>query len=148
MSITKLSKFKIKKAVIEYLSKTQLCALATTWKDQSWSATVFFACDNKFNLLFFSKAETRHCVNIAKNWSVSVAINQGWVSGQPIQGLQLLGQTEKVLPKDLKKYYKIYKTRYSWADEFPDHTLYIIKPTEIHYIDQKLFGHFYRVRVM
>lgn len=138
----------LKKVVLQYLSEAELCALATCWKDMSWSATVFFAFDNKCNLLFFSREDTRHGLNIAQNKAVSVAINQGWHKGKMIKGLQFVGQAEKVAKKDLKKYYKIYKSRYAWADEFPDHALYIIKPLEIHYIDQKLFGHFYRVQVL
>ena len=148
MPIANLSKTKLKKAVLQYLGGNKLCALATCWKDRSWSATVFFAYDNNLNLLFFSREDTRHCLNIAKNSIVSVAINQDCGSPDMIKGLQFVGQVKKVATKDLKKYYKIYRTRYAWADKFSDHTLYISKPLEIHYIDQKLFGHFYRVRVM
>ena len=143
-----MTKAYLKKVVLQYLKKTNLCALATCWKNQSWSATVFFAYDNTFNLFFFSREDTRHCVCIAHNPIVSVAMHQGWVKGKMIQGLQFVGQAKKVAAKDLKKYDAIYKKRYPWAAEFPDHVLYMIKPREVHYIDQKRFGHFYRVRII
>ena len=148
MSSTRLSKTDLTQAVLKYLNNNKLMALATSWQDKSWSATVFFAYDNKLNLLFYSKEDTRHCQNIEKNPFVSVAVNQDWGTARAVKGLQLAGQAEKIAFKDHKKYYGLYKSRYPWADEFPDHTLYIIKPSEIWYIDQKLFGHFYRVRVI
>jgi len=146
--LSNLSKTKLKNVVLEYLEKNKLCALATSLNNKPWSATVFFAYDNRLHLLFFSREDTRHCLNINKNPIVSVAINQDYGTTGMVKGLQFVGRAKKVSSKDLKRYYKIFRTRYTWANEFPDHTLYRITPLEIHYIDQKLFGHFYRVQVV
>lgn len=136
--------------VSEFLSKNRLMALATTDGKRSWSATVFYAYDSKFNLLFFSKETTRHCKEISKNPNVSVAINHTWrYSDGSIRGLQLAGRASKVSKKDCGRCYAVYKSRFKWADDFTsDHVIYVIKPKEIWYIDEKLLGHFYRERVI
>ncbi|TAN57328.1 hypothetical protein EPN15_04745 [Patescibacteria group bacterium] len=136
------------KSALKYLKTNRLMALGTSFKDRPWSATVFFAFDNDFNILFFSREDTRHCQNIKKNKYVSIAINQDWGKPGLVKGLQMTGIASKVPAKQQKKYFLIYSERFPWAEEFPDHSLYIIKPAEIHYIDQEFFGHFYRVKIL
>ncbi len=123
-------------------------ALGTSFKDRPWSATVFFAFDNDLNILFFSREDTRHCQNIKKNKYVSAAINQDWGKPGLVKGLQMTGIASKVSVKQQKKYFLIYSERFPWAEKFPDHSLYVIRPTEVHYIDQEFFGHFYRVKIL
>ena len=134
--------------VLKYFKGNKLMTIGTSFKDRPWSATVFFAFDEKFNILFFSREDTRHCENIKNNKFVSVAINQDWGKPGLVKGLQMAGRASKVSRDKYKSLYLIYRSRYPWADEFPDHALYTIKPTEIHYIDQEFFGHFYRVKIL
>ena len=124
-------------------------ALGTSYSDRPWAATVFFAYDENFNLLFYSREDTKHCRNITKNQYVSVVINHDWKDGRGhIRGLQMTGRAYKVLGQKYKRYYALYKSRFSWADDFAaDHVLYLIKPSTVWYIDEKFFGHFYRVRI-
>ena len=42
----------------------------------------------------------------------------------------------------------LFKKRYSWSDKFKDHVLYVIKPAEFYYLDHRLFGHFFKVKVI
>lgn len=136
--------------VIQYLGRNRLMTLGTSFNNKPWAATVFFAFDKKLHLLFYSRKDTRHCRHIGINPHVSIVINHDWKDKSGfIRGLQITGRATKVLPKDYSRYYYIYKSRFRWADDFvSDHLLYIIKPKEVWYIDQKLFGHFYRVRVI
>lgn len=123
-------------------------ALATVSSGTPWVANVFFAYDKHCNLFFFSREDTRHSRHIAKNPKVAVGIHQ--FSGKPflVNGLQLKGKARRVKKEEYTQSFAIYLKRYPWAAQFlKDHILYKIKPTEIHYIDQKLFGHFNRVRV-
>ena len=82
--------------VLKYFKGNRLMALGTSFKDRPWSATVFFAFDEKFNILFFSREDTRHCENIKNNKFVSVAINQDWGKPGLVKGLQMAGRASKV----------------------------------------------------
>lgn len=142
-------KKKIRK-VLEYLGRNRLMTLGTASGNKPWGATVFYTYDKKLNLLFYSREDTKHCTHIKKNPNVSVVINHDWryPSGE-IKGLQITGRAAKIPKKDYARAYRLYKARFKWADEFAeDHVLFRIKPREIWYIDQKLFGHVFRVRVM
>ena len=102
-------KIKVKKA-LEYLEKNRLMALATSENNKSWSATVFFAYDNKCNILFFSCEDSKHCKQIKKNKNVSLVVNHTWKQkGGGINGLQIVGEASKVSNKDYSRCYKIYK---------------------------------------
>lgn len=145
-----VSKEKVRKSVLEYLDRNRLMTLGTTIRNKSWAATVFYALDRKFNLIFYSRPDTKHCQHIKQNSHVSVVINHDWknIDGT-IKGLQITGRASKVLRKDYVKFYALYKKRFKWADKFvSDHVLYLIEPIEIWYIDQKLLGHFNRVHVI
>ncbi len=146
------SKISQKRKVLEvgkYLGRNRLMAISTSANNKPWSATVFFAYDKNFNILFYSHDETRHCKEIRRNANVSIAVNHTWQRGGGINGLQITGNAKKVGAKDYKKYYALYRKRFKWADRFKaDHKLYLVKPREIWLIDEKLFGHFNRVKVI
>ena len=139
-----------KKRVLAYLTQNKLMTLGTSWKNKPWGATVFFAYDKKqLNILFYSREDTRHCQHIKRNPWVSVVINHARKEKVGfIKGLQIAGRAIKVPEKQFRHYYALYKSRFKWADEFSsDHALYIINPSEVWLIDQKFFGHFFRVRI-
>lgn len=146
----KISKRERVAHVLAYLKKNRLMALGTSLLNKPWAATVFFAYDKNFDILFYSREDTRHCAQIQKNPYVSIVINHNWKEKDGlIKGLQITGRASAALRKDYAHYYAIYKSRFPWADEFTsDHRLYLITPIEIWYIDQKLFGHFNRVKIM
>ncbi len=150
MGVGRISKKRKIAKVLEYLGRNRLMALGTSLRDKPWAATVFFAYDKKLRLLFFSRPDTRHCRNIAKNSHVSVVVNHAWKGkGGFIRGLQMTGRTSRVSGKEHERLYALYKARFKWADDFAqDHVLYIIEPKEVWYIDEKLFGNFFRVRVL
>ena len=142
-------KHKIERVLL-HLKRNRLMALGTVVGGTPWGATVFYAFDRALNLFFYSREDTKHCRNIKKNPRVSVIINHAWKDPDgSIKGLQITGRAQKVLKKDYDRYYRLYKARFRWADEFAaDHMLYRITPGEIWYIDEKFFGHFFRVRVI
>lgn len=145
----KISQKQKKAEVLKYLAKNRLMTLGTSAKNTPWGATAFFAFDNKCNIIFYSREDTRHGKEIEKNSNVSVVVNHTWKHARGgINGLQIIGKAKQVSKKDHARYYTLYKKRFSWADGFAaDHALYLIRPTEIWLIDEKLFGHFHRVRV-
>ncbi len=145
-----IPKKEITRSVLAYLGKNRLMTLGTSMNNKPWAATVFYAFDKKANLIFYSRPGTKHCRHIKQNPYVSMVINHNWRNTDgTIKGLQITGRASKVLQRDYRRIYALYKKRFKWADEFaPDHVLYLIKPKEIWYIDQKLFGHFNRVRAI
>lgn len=132
-----------------FLKENRLLSLATSNNDLPRCATVFYAYDSNFNLYFSSREDTRHCLDIAVNRNVAVVINHAWKGrGGKIRGLQLMGRAQKVPRKNYLSAFARYTKRFAWAKDFAhDHTLYVVKPSEIWYIDQALFGHFFRVRI-
>lgn len=135
--------------ILEYLGKNRLMSLATSSGNKPWAATVFFAYDRSCNIFFYSRGDTRHAKHIARNPAVAITFNQ--YNGKPnsIKGLQITGRASKVPSRDLKRSYALYRKRFPWAEDFKsDHALYIIRPRTIDYIDQELFGHFYRVKTI
>jgi len=146
----KLTKNQMIKKVQEYLEENRLMTLGVCWRNKPWGATVFYAYDEKLNLLFYSRPDTKHCQYIHKNPNVSVVINHNWrYPDGKIRGLQILGKAKKVSKKDYPILFEIFRKRFKWADRFTrDHILYLIKPSEIWYLDEQLFGHFYRVKVL
>src|SRR3989344_9072921 len=151
---------------LEYLNTNKIMTLATCSKNIPWASTVFFAYTKKFDIIFFSNPETKHCLNLTINPDVAGTINQDWGEKGFIKGIQFLGTTEEEnppsLPTSLKlrwtrklrraregdKYYKIFLKRYKWAKDYPDHRIYVIKLKELWMIDSKLLGHHFRVRVI
>lgn len=139
---------KDKKIILEYFEGNRLMTLGTVSRGKPWGATVFFAFDARLNIFFYSRLDTKHAAHIAKNSSVSVVINQDYGTVGRVKGMQIVGSAALVPEKDLKKCYTIYRKRFSWADDFKgDHRLYVVRPAEIYYIDQKRFGHFFRVKM-
>ncbi len=137
-----------KKIVLEYLKGNRLMTLGTVSNGKPWGATVFFAYDSSLNIFFYSRPDTKHAKHIIKNSLVSIVINQDHGTAGQVKGMQIVGRAKLVPDKDFKKHYVIYRKRFPWADDFrEDHRLYRVVPTEIHYIDQKRYGHFFRVQM-
>ena len=136
-----------KKIVLDYLKRNKLMTLSTVSGNRPWSATVFFAYDEKGQIFFYSRPNTKHCRHILKNPYVSVVVNHDHGTPGHVKGMQITGRAKRVPEKDIKKDYAVYRKRFPWADECSDHNLYVVVPAEIHYIDHKRFGHFFRVKM-
>lgn len=149
MTSKRISKQEKTARVLQRLRRNRLMALGTSSNGNPWGATVFYAYDRALNLFFYSREDARHCKDIEKNHRVSVVINHEWRNPDgTIKGLQMVGRAQKVSKREYRRNFSTYKARFRWADDFTaDHVLYRITPREVWYIDQKLFGHFYRVRM-
>lgn len=139
----------VRARIFSFVEKNRLMTLATARGGKPWVATVFFVYDRALSLFFYSRPDTIHCRAIKKNPFVAVAINHDWKDKEGnIRGLQITGRARRVTAREYRGAYTRYRGRFSWADDFQkNHVLYRITPKEIWYIDEKLFGHFYRVRV-
>ncbi len=94
-----------KQLLNKYLSSQKLMSLATSdGKGNLWSANVYFAHDEKFNLYFMSAPDSLHSQFISVNKRVSLTIcdsHQDEVSGKV--GLQASGICEHVASEEIVK---------------------------------------------
>jgi uncharacterized protein YhbP (UPF0306 family) len=134
-------------AVRSFLSGCSRMVLATEGVRGPWAATVFFAHDRAFRFFFFSRTDTRHAQNIAAQPRVAAALN-GRASAKHIKGIQLCGTASRITREKHPEFFALFKKRFPWAREFPDHELFVIRPSELYYIDEDLFGHFFRERIL
>lgn len=132
---------KLKKYILEYLSKNRVLTLATSKDDVPWAAAVMFAYDNDFNIYFISVPDSRKTKNLMTNPIVSVAVNEyihkvGYTIGLQIEGKAIMLNKERD-----KRELEIFRKRFDWADDFlHDHELYKIVPEKIYYLDDEKFG--------
>lgn len=62
-----------RKVLLDYLKSQHALSLAT-YDGKPWTATVFYAIDNDFNLYFISEPTTKHSKAIKKSKFISCAI--------------------------------------------------------------------------
>jgi len=139
----------LKDKVLEYFSQNRLMSLATANENMPWSATLFYAYTPLHEIIFYSRPDRVHSQHIAKNPYVSLAINHLWMKDKVIRGIQMTGKARMAEGEEKEKYYKIYEKRHPWAKKYAsDHEVYVIEPLELHFLDEELFGHTNRVKVI
>ncbi|MBI4193423.1 MAG: pyridoxamine 5'-phosphate oxidase family protein [Candidatus Colwellbacteria bacterium] len=140
----------VRRRVVAYLERNRLMVVATVADSTPWAATVFFAYDQNLNLYFYSREDTRHCREIARNPRVAVAVSHAQhAQNNFVRGVQMTGEARKVSAEGYAAAYARYRERFAWADRFSsDHVLYRIAPRQLWCIDEELLGHFNRVRVV
>ena len=130
---------KLHKLIESYLAKTRMLQIATCVDDQPWNCTVYFAYDNKLNLYWISKPNTRHSQEIMKNPKVAGVIvydqqpPQKSVKGLSFEGTaELLSGEEEVIASGLY-IQQLYREKTLLADirsgKNP-HKFYRIKPSK------------------
>ena len=140
------SNFEWKKHLVECLSSTDYCSIATVDNKGVWINPVYFAWDDQFNLYFISMSQVRHMQNIKNNPRVAMAIYKTEQKGDVI-GVQLEGEA-KVLEneEDRKNAHQVYYGRVGSLEqnEFAMHDpkwLFVkVTPDQIYYFDSKIFG--------
>jgi len=87
----------INERVKEALDRTDIMALSTIGEDGSWTSPVQYSYDEKINLYFLSKSDSKHVQNILKGPGVSVAIYKDvpFPDGGNL-GLQIKGKAEDI----------------------------------------------------
>lgn len=110
--------FDWKKYLIDCLSSTDYCAIATVDSKGVWVNPVYFAWDSNFNFYFISQPHVRHMKNIKKNPNVAVAIYATNQAGDFIKGIQLEGKAHVIDTDDKDdEFFDAYKTYYTRSGE-------------------------------
>ncbi len=137
--------------VEEVLGECRDMILATTDSNRPWAAELVFGHDANFNLYWLSDVSARHSRELEKNPNVAAVITVQPVGEIKDRGLQIEGiarklEEEKIvgaareyfakrgtpkMPKTLEEVNKLTEGR-SW---------YVLKPTKIYILDEKLFGY-------
>ena len=95
-------------------------SIATAAKEESWSASVFYVSDQKFNIYFISFDESKHIQGILKNKRVSATINQDVSDWKQIKGLQLQGVAYKVPEQHRENILNAYRQKFDSIHELLD----------------------------
>lgn len=137
----------VKLNAVKFLQSEHNMVLGTSLKDEVWSATVEFVATDEFELIFYSRPDSRHSQNIADNPNVSAVITQLPPKKTGNLSIQMSGLARAADGAEWNHYYPIYEKKVKTAGKQPDHIIYVIKPEEIWMIDEKLLGHRNRVEV-
>lgn len=127
---------KLKEKALVFLAKEKTMVLGTAADDNVWSATVHFVETPEFEIIFFSNPTSRHCQNILKNKNVSAVIT----NEKTVTSVQLAGTCRIADGVEWDKYFEIYAKKVKNAAKRVDQVIYVISPTEVWMIDEKLAG--------
>jgi hypothetical protein len=86
----------LREGIGQMLAAHHTLTLATHSERGPWSATVFYASDEAFNLYFVSDYRTRHAKDMLASPDVALAINADVDNWNDVRGLQIEGVAAKV----------------------------------------------------
>lgn len=134
----------IKDLVREVLKKGYLMSLATHDTGGVWVADVIYIFDEDFNIYWMSKPNVRHSEAIMKNPKVAGTITAN-MKGEDNLGLQFEGNAQKVngFRDDLAKMHYLKRGKdepLEKEDVLNGRSWYMLKPSKIELINEKLFG--------
>lgn len=134
----------IKQLIQEVLEKGHVMSLATVDSGGVWVSDVIYIHDEHFNLYWMSSEHVRHSKAVMENTQVagSITING---AGQDNSGVQFDGIASKVeedrYDLTVKHFAKRGKTPPPEGDaSLKGRSWYVLKPTKIELINEKLFG--------
>jgi uncharacterized protein YhbP (UPF0306 family) len=86
----------VRQVIEAYLRQAMMMQIATARDNEPWCCTVFFAFDDKWNLYWMSKPNTKHSQDIEQNPHVAgtIVLQQDSRSGATVRGLQFAGVAE------------------------------------------------------
>lgn len=86
----------LRRKVLDYLRGHHVLTLATVGPDGPAAASLFYACDDAWNLYFLSDPSSQHCRNLSANPQVAITIHSDQSDWRQIQGVQLWGTARQV----------------------------------------------------
>ncbi len=144
---TLFSPEELKEHALKFLQERELMVLGTSLDNLVWSATVYYVATDEFELIFYSRPDTRHAENIEVNPNVSAVITEIPVKNHKNRSVQIAGLARKIEGAEWNHYYSLYEKKIKQASKYPDHIIYLVNPVEIWMINEKIFGHFNRIQV-
>lgn len=131
-----VTKEELKAKALDFLRKQKLMVLGTSQKDLVWSATVHFAVTDKFELIFLSRPDSRHGLQIDKNPHVSGVVT----SEKTQQSIQIAGLCRIADGAEWNTYFQVFEEKFKNAGKRVDQVVYVVNSSEVWMIDEKLVG--------
>lgn len=103
----------LREGIRQMLAQHHTLTLATVSAGGPWSATVFYASDEVFNLYFVSDHRTRHAKDMAGDPRVALAINADVDNWDDVRGLQIEGIAEKATGAERVKALALYLAKFA-----------------------------------
>ena len=104
------------KRIIEFIKNHHLLTLATSKENIPYCCNVFYVYNEKNNsLIFSSETKTKHVQDFIENPEVAGTIAIETKDVEKIQGVQLLGEINKLTGEDLEKSSKQYLKAFPYA---------------------------------
>lgn len=138
----------LKDHAFDFLEGKELMALATSHKDEPWAVTIPYVVTPEFEMIFYSRPGVSYAQNLEKNDRVSVVITEIPIHNNKLRSIEIKGRVRKVDGVEWNTYYPLYERQFPEARNFPDHIIYVVKPEEVWMIDEKVFGHNDRTKVL
>jgi uncharacterized protein YhbP (UPF0306 family) len=134
----------IKELIKNVLEKGFLMSLATQDDSGLWVSDVIYVFDDELNIYWMSDPNVRHSQAILKNNKVAGTITISGV-GESNLGIQFVGVAEKIKGERYNLAKKHYAKRQKLEPKETDDVLdgdswYVLKPSKVELIDEKLFG--------
>ena len=141
----------IKKRVIDYINKHNICSIATLREDGFPQVnTVEYVNDNLI-LYFATDPHSQKIKNIKQNSRVSLAVDEDYPDWSKIQGISLGGNARIVSDeKEIGKVTGLYLKKFPFVADFPETELLWVEvtPSVISWLDYTVeFGHHALVKV-
>lgn len=133
----------LRRRLYDYLARHTTLTLATVGPDGLPQATpLFYASDERLNLIFLSSPDSRHSRNLARNPAAAAAIYDEVWEWQAIRGVQLEGQVERLEGEERRAALALYQAKYPFIAELAPQvgasTLYRLRPRWLRYIDNSV----------
>ncbi len=103
----------LRESIRAMLAEHHTLTLATLSDAGPWSATVFYASDEAFNLYFVSDRRTRHAHDMAGQPHVALAVNADPDNWNDVRGLQMEGVAAKVTGAERVKAMALYLAKFA-----------------------------------
>lgn len=128
--------------ILALLAETQALTLATLDPDGRPRATpIFFAFDDRADLIFLSDPQTQHCRNLEREPSASAALYPEVSDWRGLRGLQIKGVASSVPASDREAALSQYTARFPFVLELTDvvsqSEVYRLRPTWVRLIDNR-----------
>jgi general stress protein 26 len=141
----------IKNKVMDYMSKHNICSLATVRGDGFPQVNTVEYVNDNLTLYFAADPNSQKVKNIRENSKVSLTIDEDYADWSKIQGISLGGNAKIISDeKMIEKVGGLYIGKFPFVADFPETELLWIEvtPTVISWLDYTVeFGHHVLVEV-
>lgn len=134
--------------VRQRLGEGKLMILSTCVGNQPWSCSLLYAADEKLNIYWVCKTESRHSQELVKNPKCSIAVPIKFDPDGKKVGLQIEGEAKLIEDMgEMQRAVKVYAKRYGIGEEWQkqmiqgkdEHKMYKFVPIMIGVFDHENF---------